>query len=115
MIRRLLPGILILLCAGCAGQTLASRAAIGEASWFVRLDTFADSRATADLRFEHPSHLSEAELTAVLSRVQVQERAGLLERKPFPQPLFSSGEIRQMMPSLQKTLRSARPTEWAVF
>ena len=102
MITRLLPGLLVLLCAGCAGQTITSRAAVGEANWFVRLDTFADSRSTADMRFEHPSQLSEAELTAVLSRVQVQERAGLLERKSFPQPLFSSNEIRRVMPSLQK-------------
>ena len=88
MIKRLLLGVFVLLCAGCAGQTIASRAAIGEANWFVRLDTFIDSRASADLRFDHPAQLSEADLTAVLSRVQVQERAGLLERKPFPQPLF---------------------------
>ena len=115
MITRLLLGLFVLLCAGCAGQTITSRAAVGETNWFVRLDTFADSRSTADLRFEHPVQLSEAELTAVLSRVQVQERAGLLERKPFPQPLFSPNEIRRMMPSLQKTLWAAKPTEWAVF
>lgn len=115
MIKRLLLGVFVLLCAGCAGQTIASRAAIGEANWFVRLDTFIDSRASADLRFDHPAQLSEADLTAVLSRVQVQERAGLLERKPFPQPLFSPNEVRRMMPSLQKTLQTAKPTEWAVF
>lgn len=115
MINKLLPGVLVLLCAGCASPTITSRAAVGEANWFVRLDTFMDSRSTADLRFDHPAELSDAELTAILSRVQVQERAGLLERKPFPQPLFSPGEIRQMMPSLQKTLRAAKPTEWAVF
>jgi hypothetical protein len=115
MIRRLLPGVLVLLCVGCAGPTIASRAAVGEANWFVRLDTFKEAGAVADLRFDHPSQLSEAELAAVLSRVQVQQRTGILEQKPFPQPLFSSGEIRQMMPSLQKTLRVAKPTEWAVF
>ena len=115
MINRLLPGLLVLLCAGCSGPAIASRAAVGEANWFVRLDTFLDARSAADLRFDHPSQLSEAELTAVLSRVQVQERAGLLERKPFPQPLFSPNEIRRMMPSLQKTLWAAKPTEWAVF
>jgi hypothetical protein len=115
MIARLFAGILVVLCAGCASQTIASRAAVGENNWFVRLDTFMDARATADLRFDHPSQLSEAELAAILSRVQVQERTGMLERKPFPQPLFSSGEIKQMMPSLQKTLRAAKPTEWAVF
>lgn len=115
MINKLLPGVLVLLCAGCAGPTIASRAAVGEATWFVRLDTFMDSRSAADLRFDHPAQFSDAELGAVLSRVRVQERAGLLERKPFPQPLFSPGEIRQMMPSLQKTLRAAKPAEWAVF
>jgi hypothetical protein len=115
MIRKLLPGVLVLLVAGCAGQTIASRAAIGEANWFVRLDTFTEARAVADLRFNHPAEFSDAELTAILSRVQTQERVGLLEQKPFPQPLFSPNEIRQMMPSLLKTLRSAKPTEWAVF
>ncbi|TSA02800.1 MAG: hypothetical protein D4R81_04280 [Nitrospiraceae bacterium] len=115
MIRRLLPGVLVLLCAGCAGPTIASRATAGEANWFVRLDTFMDSRSTADLRFNHPAEFSETELAALLSRVQVQERAGILEQKPFPRPLFSPTEIRQMAPGLQKALRSARPAEWAAF
>ena len=115
MIVRLFAGMLVLFCVGCAGPTIASRAAVGEANWFVRLDTFKEAGAVADLRFDHPSQLSEAELAAVLGRVQVQERAGLLEQKPFPQPLFSPSEITRMVPSLQKTLRAARPTEWAVF
>lgn len=115
MIHRLLLGVLVLLCAACAGPSIASRATTGEANWFVRLDTFLDSRSAADVRFDHPAEFSEADLTAVLSRVLVQERAGLLERKPFPQPLFSPGEARQLVPGLQKALRSARPNEWAVF
>jgi len=115
MIRRLLPGVLVLLCAGCAGPTIASRATAGEANWFVRLDTFTEAGAVADLRFDHPAQLSETELAALLSRVQVQERAGLLEQKPFPRPLFSPNEIRQMAPGLQKALGSARPAEWAAF
>ncbi len=115
MIRRLLPGVLVLLCAGCAGPTIASRATVGEATWFVRLDTFLDARSAADVRFDHPAEFSNAELTALLSRVQAQERVGLLERKPFPQPLFSPGEIKQLVPGLQKALRSAKPIEWAVF
>jgi hypothetical protein len=115
MITRLFAGILVLLCAGCAGPTIASRTIGGEATWFVRLDTFMDSRSTADLRFDHPAQFSDAELAAILRQVQVQERVGLLERKPFPQPLFSPGEIKQLIPGLQKALRTARPTEWAVF
>lgn len=115
MIRRLLLGVLVLLCAGCAGPTIASRAVGGDATWFVRLDTFLDARSTADLRFDHPAEFSDAELAALLSRVQAQERVGLLERKPFPQPLFSPGEIKQLVPGLQKALRSAKPIEWTVF
>lgn len=115
MIKRLLPCVLVLLCAGCAGPTIASRAVGGEANWFVRLDTFLDARSTADLRFDHPAEFSDAELAALLGRVQAQERVGLLERKPLPQPLFSPGEIKQLVPGLQKALRSAKPIEWAVF
>ncbi len=115
MIARLFAGILVLLCAGCAGPTISSRAMDGEASWFVRLDTFTEARATADLRFDHPADFSDAALAAILSRVQVQERVGLLERKPFPQPLFSPNEIRQLVPGLQKALRTAKLTELPVF
>jgi len=115
MLARIFAGVLVLLCTGCAGQTIVSRTVSGEANWFVRLDTFLETRATADLRFDHPAEFSEAALAAILSRVQVQERVGLLERKPFPQFLFSSGEIKQLAPGLQKALRTAKPTEWAVF
>lgn len=115
MTHRLLLGALVLLCAACAGPTIASRATAGDANWFVRLDTFLDSRPASDVRFDHPAEFSEADLAAVMSRVLVQERAGLLERKPFPQPLFSPVETRQLMPGLQKALRTAKPAEWAVF
>jgi hypothetical protein len=115
MTKALLVGVLTLLCAGCAGPAIASRAIGGEANWFVRLDTFTDARASADLRFEHPAQFTEAELATILSRVQVQERAGMLERKPFPQPLFTGNEIRRMVPGLQRALRSAQPAEWVVF
>ena len=115
MIGRLLPAVLVLLCVGCAGPPIASRTVGGEADWFVRLDTFTDSRATADLRFDHPADLSGADVAAILGRVQVQERAGLLEQKPSPQPLFSLSEIKQVAPGIQKALRLAKPAEWVVF
>ena len=45
MTRVLLADVLLLACIGCAGPTIASRAVDGEAAWFIRLDTFADTRS----------------------------------------------------------------------
>ena len=115
MFMRLLAGVLVLAAIGCAGPTLSSRMVEGAAARFVRLDTFTDTRLQAELRFSHPAELSEAELTAILFHVLVQEHVGLLERKPQPQALLSAADIKQLAPGLRKALQSAQPTEWAAF
>lgn len=115
MITRLLSGVLLLACVGCAGPTIASRAVEDGSSWFIRLDTFAESRAAGDLRYEHPADWSEADLAAILSRLLVQKRTGFLEQKSVLQPLFSASETKQLVPGLQKAFRTATPSEWVAF
>ena len=115
MIKACLSSVVLLACLGCAGPPIASRAVHNEASWFVRLDTFAEARRASDLRYDHPVDWSEAELNAILSRLLLQDRVGLLEQKPPPRPVFSPGEISQLVPKLQAAFHMARPSEWVVF
>jgi hypothetical protein len=115
MINRLLAGVSLLACFGCAAPTITSRIVDSRASGFIRLDTFADTRTAGDLRYDHPADWSEAELTTILSRLLVRERVGLLDQQPSPQPLFSSNEIRQLVPGLQRAFVMAKPSEWVAF
>ena len=106
MIVRLFAGMLVLLCAGCAGPTIASRAAVGEANWFVRLDTFAEAGAVADLRFDHPAKLSEAELTALLKRAGIT--ASVIGEPPLFDVVFAEGPIRDYRDTLRGDAETAR-------
>ena len=115
MISRLFTVLLLLACVGCAGPTITSRTVEDGPSWFVRLDTFPESRAAGDLRYDHPADWSETDLAAILSRLLVQERTGLLEEKSAPKPLFSTSETKQLVPGLQKAFRTATPSEWMAF
>lgn len=115
MITRLLSGVFLLVCVGCAGPTIASRTVEDGSSWFTRLDTFTENRAADELRYEHPADWSEADLAEILSRLLVQKRTGFLEQKSVPQPLFSASETKQLVPGLQKAFRTATPSEWVAF
>jgi len=115
MINRLLAGVLLFACFACAAPTITSRIVDSRTSWFIRLDTYVDAKAAADLSYDHPADWSESELTTILSRLLVQERVGLLDQKPFPRAVFSSSEIRQLVPGLQKAFQMAKPSEWVAF
>lgn len=119
MIAKLFTGALLLLSAACAASpVITSRPISGDATgaaWFVRLDTVQDSRASAESRFEHPATLSESDLAEILRRVHTQARIGLMDATPSPQPLFSSHDLRRLVPSIQQALRTASPSEWVTF
>jgi len=114
VIKALYPCVL-LFCLACAGPDFSTRAVHSDQTWLVRLDTYADPGKAAELRHDHPAEWTEAELSAILSRLLLQERVGLLEKKPPPQPVFSADEVAQLAPRLQQAFRMARPTEWIVF
>ncbi len=115
MTRIVLAGVVVLTFVACAAPTITSRTVDSRASWFIHLDTYADAKAAADLFYDHPADWSEAELTTILSRLLVQERVGLLDQKPSLRPVFSSSEIRQLVPGLQKAFQMAKPSEWVAF
>ncbi|TAJ32344.1 MAG: hypothetical protein EPO64_01270 [Nitrospirae bacterium] len=105
----------VLLCTACAGPSFISRPVHNDPSWLVRLDAYADIGKGTELRYNHPAEWNEAELREILGRLLLQERVGLLEQKPPPQPAFSPDEIDFLTPRLQEAFRMARPSEWVVF
>jgi hypothetical protein len=111
----MLPCALFLACLGCAAPALTTRPVHTEPSWFVRLDSYADPRQSADQRYDHPAEWTEAELRAILERLLVQERRGLLDPSRPPRAVFSAGEISRLAPQLAEAFRSARSTEWVAF
>jgi hypothetical protein len=114
--RKLIVALLFLAVGtGCAGPTIVTREIQREGTWFVRLDTYADPKAAAGLNFDHPATWPVEDITAVLSRFQVQERVALLEETPPPQLFLSPDDIMRLAPSMQKALRTAGPSEWVVF
>ena len=115
MTTRWLTGLIVLACMGCGGPAVTSRPVQSEATWLVRLDTFSDVRSAGDLRYDHPVDWNEPDLEAILTRLLVLERGGLLDQPSPPQPVFSSGEIKQLVPGLRKAFRMAQPSEWLVF
>ena len=114
MIKALCPCAL-LLCLACAGPDFSTRTVHSDQTWLVRLDTYADPGRAAEIRHDHPTEWTDAGLRELVSRLLVQERVGLLEKKPPPQPVFSADEVAQLAPRLQQAFRVARPAEWIVF
>lgn len=114
MLKALLSCV-VLLCTACAGPSFISRPVHNDPSRLVRLDTHADPDKAAELHYNHPADWSEVELREILSRLLVQERVGLLEQKPPPQPLFTADEAGALAPRLRQAFQMARPSEWIVF
>ena len=115
MIRGMLPCALFLACLGCAAPVLTTRHVHSEPSWFVRLDSYADPRQSADQRYDHPAEWTESELKAVMERLLLHERVGLLDPSRPPRAVFSVGEISRLAPQLVEAFRAARSTEWVAF
>jgi len=103
----------LIFCAGCAGPTLTSRIVQEEPSWFVRLDSY--GTASASPRYNHPSTWTAEEVTAILSRLLLEDRVGLMDRAQPPRPVFSLDEIAFLVPAIQKSFQRAAPQEWIAY
>lgn len=107
-------GLAILFCLGCAGPILTSRVIEQDSFWFVRLDSFLDA-GSASPRYDHPSVWRDEELSAILSRLILQERVGLMDNARPPRSVFSLEEIHLLVPTVRKSFQEATPHEWIVF
>lgn len=107
-------GLVILFCLGCAGHPVTSRVVQQESSWFVRLDTFQETRDSS-LRYDHPKAWKDAELSAILSQLLLQERVGLMDNARPPRSVFSLEELNLLVPAVRQSFQEARSREWIVF
>lgn len=107
-------GLTILLCLGCTAPTLTSRVIEQDSSWFVRLDSLLEA-GSASPRYDHPSVWRDEELFAILSRLLLQERVGLMDNARPPRSVFSLEEINLLMPTVRKSFQEATSREWIVF
>ncbi|MEY4705972.1 MAG: hypothetical protein RL042_2177 [Nitrospirota bacterium] len=105
---------MLLFCVSCAGPALTSRVVHEESSWFVRLDSYQNGDRSS-LRYEHPGTWTVEELSAILSRLLLEDRVGLMDSSRPPRPVFSSEEITLLAPAIQDSFQKARPNEWIAF
>jgi len=106
---------LLALTLGCAGPSFVSRAIREDDPWFVRLQTYASAGQAGEVQHDHPVNWNDAELSAILSRLFLNERVGLLDQKPAPRPVFAPDELDRLVPAIRDAFRAARPTEWVTF
>jgi hypothetical protein len=57
----------------------------------------------------------DEELSAILSRLILQERVGLMDNARPPRSVFSLEEINLLVPTVRKSFQEATPREWIVF
>lgn len=107
-------GLAILLCLGCTALTLTSRVIDQDSSWSVRLDSVLDAGSSSP-RYDHPIVWREEELSAILSRLLLQERVGLMDNARPLRSVFSLEEINLLLPTVRKSFQEATSREWIVF
>lgn len=106
---------MLLTGVACSGPSLSSRPVVTEPAWFVRLDTEADLRQSGAVLYEHPKEWTDDDMRAILGRVLLQERVGLLDPPLPPRAVFSSEEADLLVPALRQAFRMAGPSEWIAF
>lgn len=101
---------LFIICAGCAGPALTSHIVQEEPSRFVRLDSYGTGAESP--RYNHPSTWTAEEVTAILSRLLLEDRVGLMDSVQPPHSVFSLDEIVFLAPAIKESFQRASPEEW---
>lgn len=114
MPKRILLLTMLLSCIGCAGPALTSRVVQDETSWFVRLDSYKDP-GNSSVRYEHPATWTTEDVLAILSRLLLEERGGLMDSARPPHSVFSAEEVTLLVPAIRDSFRMAKPSEWVAF
>lgn len=113
--RAILVGAILLACLGCAEPRLTTKPVRQEPTIIVGLATYDDGGKAAHVRHEHPAEWAAGDLHAVLTRLLLQERGGLMDTPRPPRAVFSQDEVRRLLPGLREAFRIARPSDWVVF
>jgi hypothetical protein len=107
---------MLLLCsAGCASPGFTTQPVRSDPQIFVGLSSFQDRVEAAAVRHEHPVTWTEGDLRAILGRLLIQERGGLMDSTKPPRPVFTSEELARLIPALRQAFEAARPADWVAF
>ena len=106
--------LLLLICSGCAGPVLVSRDVQQRSDWFVRLDSV-ESTEPSPVVYDHPFSWKAEDLSAILSRLFLEERVGLMDNPKPAKPVFTPAEIELVEPPVREAFGKARPGEWIAF
>jgi hypothetical protein len=113
--KAIIAAILLVWTVGCANPGFIVQPVEDEPSLLVGLASASESSSEAETRYDHPVEWSNADLQAILKRLLIQEGSGLLDSSRGPQTVFSPEDLIHLIPALQKTFNSARPSDWIVF
>lgn len=109
-----LPLLVLVATLGCAPTVLTSRTVQQDAESLVRLDRERD-RGPSEGRYQHPVSWETADLTDILSRLMLQDRAGLMDSPRPPKPVFLPPDLVRLVPPIVAAFKEARPQEWVAF
>lgn len=115
MMKTILTAALLFTCVGCANSTFITRPVQDEPSLFVGLTKYNDSGKLEEVQHNHPMEWSEADLHAILTRLLVQKKGGIMDPLTQPRPVFSPDDILLLTPALRESFSVAGPSDWVVF
>ncbi|MBS0179624.1 MAG: hypothetical protein JSR20_12770 [Nitrospira sp.] len=106
--------IILLLASACAAPPIQTRPIQAEATWFVRLDSVVLSERPS-VQYQHPAHWNEQDLFAILSRLFLEQRVGMMDEPKPVRDVFSVEDLQQILPSVTAAFQQALPHEWVAF
>jgi hypothetical protein len=111
----IMAAVLMLWMVGCASPGFIIQPVEDEPSLFVGLARAPDGSSDTEPRHDHPVEWSHADLQAILKRLVIQEKGGLMDSSGPPRAVFSPEDLTTLIPALQDTFNIARPRDWIVF
>lgn len=106
--------LFLALTSACAVPSIHSRPVQEEPTWFVRLDSV-DPVDRRTVGYQHPATWSERDLFAILSRLFLEQRVGLMDDPRPVRQVFSREELQHIVPSVREAFHTAMPQEWVAF
>ena len=112
--RSLLLALLSVLLLSCSAPSLLSRVVGQDSASFVRLDSFQNT-SRSSIPYDHPARWSGEDLAAVLGRLLLEDRVGIMDKARPPRPVFSSDDLAFLVPASREAFDQATPREWVAF
>ncbi|MBX3370726.1 MAG: hypothetical protein KF793_10080 [Nitrospira sp.] len=106
--------LFLLVCSGCTGPILTSRDVQQTSGWLIRLDSF-HSSAVSRVVYDHPVSWQADDLSAILTRLYLEERLGMMDTAKPAKPVFSLEEMTLIQPVIRRAFQEAGAREWIAF